>query len=88
MPDKTPHFSLPHEHRAVGFAVRDVCDDKVAPHAAEVDEHGCFPGGVRRTACIGLSRPHIPEQYGGAGADALTTCLVIEEVAVPALPRH
>ena len=25
--------------------------------------------------------PHIPEQYGGAGADALATCLVIEEIA-------
>ena len=25
--------------------------------------------------------PHIPEQYGGVGADALATCIVIEEVA-------
>src|SRR5690606_1403011 len=25
--------------------------------------------------------PHIPEEYGGAGADALATCIVIEEVA-------
>ncbi len=25
--------------------------------------------------------PHIPEEYGGVGADALATCLVIEEVA-------
>ena len=24
---------------------------------------------------------HIPEEYGGAGADALATCIVIEEVA-------
>ena len=37
---------------------------------------------VRRPA----SRPtctrlHIPEEYGGAGADALATCIVIEEVA-------
>ena len=25
--------------------------------------------------------PHIPEEYGGVGADALATCIVIEEVA-------
>ncbi|MCD6640528.1 MAG: acyl-CoA dehydrogenase family protein, partial [Nocardioides sp.] len=25
--------------------------------------------------------PHVPEQYGGVGADALATCIVIEEVA-------
>ena len=24
---------------------------------------------------------HVPEEYGGAGADALATCIVIEEVA-------
>ena len=28
-----------------------------------------------------LHAVHIPEEYGGAGADALATCLVIEEVA-------
>ncbi len=28
-----------------------------------------------------FAAPHIPEEYGGAGADALATCLVIEEVA-------
>ena len=25
--------------------------------------------------------PHVPEEYGGAGADALATVIVIEEVA-------
>ena len=25
--------------------------------------------------------PHVPEEYGGVGADALATCIVIEEVA-------
>ena len=29
----------------------------------------------------GFHAVHVPEEYGGGGADALTTCLVIEEVA-------
>ncbi len=32
-------------------------------------------------AAADFAAPHIPEEYGGAGADALATCIVIEEVA-------
>ena len=63
-------------------AVRAVCDDKIAPHAAEVDETGEFPqesyDALRKADFHAV---HIPEEYGGAGADALATCIVIEEVA-------
>ena len=38
-------------------------------------------GGVRRVAGGDFHAPHIPEEYGGVGADALATCIVIEEVA-------
>ncbi|HYI54527.1 MAG TPA: acyl-CoA dehydrogenase family protein, partial [Microlunatus sp.] len=31
------------EHQAFRAAVREVCDEKVAPHAAEADELGEFP---------------------------------------------
>jgi len=77
-----PQFALTEEQQAIRAAVRAVCDAKVAPHAAEVDESGEFP----KAAYDALQRadfhaPHIPEGYGGAGADALATCIVIEEVA-------
>ncbi|MGH7635332.1 MAG: acyl-CoA dehydrogenase family protein, partial [Gemmatimonadaceae bacterium] len=36
-------FALSEEHRAIRAAVRAVCDAKVAPHAAEVDETAEFP---------------------------------------------
>ena len=29
----------------------------------------------------GFSAVHVPEKYGGQGADAVATCIVIEEVA-------
>jgi alkylation response protein AidB-like acyl-CoA dehydrogenase len=75
-------FALSEEHCAIREAVRAVCDDKVAPHAAEADETGEFPkASYEALRASDFHAPHIPEVYGGAGADALATCLVIEEVA-------
>ncbi|MGZ4442643.1 MAG: acyl-CoA dehydrogenase family protein [Nocardioidaceae bacterium] len=77
-----PMFALSEEHQAVREAVRAVCDAKVAPHAAEVDESGEFPQtAYDALAASDFAAPHIGEEYGGAGADALATCIVIEEVA-------
>jgi alkylation response protein AidB-like acyl-CoA dehydrogenase len=77
-----PMFALSEEHQAIRAAVRDLCDAKVAPHAAEVDETGEFPkAAYDALTAADFHAPHIPEQYGGAGADALATCIVIEEVA-------
>jgi alkylation response protein AidB-like acyl-CoA dehydrogenase len=77
-----PMFGLSEEHQAVREAVRAVCDAKVAPHATEVDESGEFPqASFDALAAADFAAPHIAEEFGGAGADALATCLVIEEVA-------
>ena len=75
-------YRLTDEHEAVRDAVRAVCTDKVAPHAADVDATGTFPqASYDALRAAEFHAPHIPETYGGAGADALATCLVIEEVA-------
>jgi alkylation response protein AidB-like acyl-CoA dehydrogenase len=77
-----PMYGLSEEHQAVREAVRAVCDAKVAPHAAEVDELSAFPqASYDALVAADFSAPHIGEEYGGAGADALATCIVIEEVA-------
>jgi alkylation response protein AidB-like acyl-CoA dehydrogenase len=77
-----PMFALSEEHRAVRAAVRAVCEDKVAPYAAMVDERAEFPQqAYDALAASDFHAPHVPEAYGGAGADALATCIVIEEVA-------
>ncbi len=82
MGDEFPLFALSEEHRAIREAVRDLCDAKVAPHAAEVDETGEFPKvAYDALRAADFHAPHIPEEYAGAGADALATCIVIEEVA-------
>ncbi|WP_432903447.1 acyl-CoA dehydrogenase family protein [Micromonospora matsumotoense] len=75
-------YRLPEEHDAVREAVRDVCAAKVAPHAAEADETGEFPQtSYEALRAADFHAPHIPVEYGGAGADALATAIVIEEVA-------
>jgi alkylation response protein AidB-like acyl-CoA dehydrogenase len=77
-----PIYALSEEHQAIREAVRAVCDAKVAPAATEVDERAEFPqASYDALAAADFAAPHVPEQYGGAGADALATCIVIEEVA-------
>jgi len=75
-------YQLPDEHAAVREAVRAVCDDKVTPNAAAADETGEFPQtSYDALRAADFHAPHIPVEYGGAGADALATAIVIEEVA-------
>jgi alkylation response protein AidB-like acyl-CoA dehydrogenase len=75
-------YQLPEDHDAIRAAVREVCDARVAPHAAEADETGEFPkASYDALRASDFHAPHIPVEYGGAGADALATAIVIEEVA-------
>ncbi|MGE5134636.1 MAG: acyl-CoA dehydrogenase family protein [Gemmatimonadota bacterium] len=82
MTSEFPAFSLSEEHEALREAVRALADDKIAPRAAEVDETGEFPWDVYEALVkADVQAVHIPEAYGGAGADAIATAIVIEEVA-------
>jgi alkylation response protein AidB-like acyl-CoA dehydrogenase len=75
-------YQLSEEHRAIREAVRAVCDGKVAPNAAAADAAAEFPrASYDALVAADFHAPHIPEEYGGAGADALATAIVIEEVA-------
>ena len=77
-----PMYALSEEHQAIREAVRAVCDAKVAPYAADVDENARFPReAAEALLAADFHAPHVPEEYGGAGADALATVIVIEEVA-------
>jgi alkylation response protein AidB-like acyl-CoA dehydrogenase len=70
------------EHEAFRAAVREVCDAKVAPNAAEADELAEFPkASYEALVAADFHASHIPEEYEGVGADALATVIVIEEVA-------
>src|SRR5689334_25304870 len=77
-----PAFELGEEQQELRSVVRALADDKIAPRAAEVDETAEFPWDVHEAlAKAELTAVHIPEAYGGSGADAIATAIVIEEVA-------
>ena len=82
MADEYPLFAPSEEHREIRKAIRQICEDKIAPFAAEVDEQARYPQEAHDALLASdFYAPHVPEQYGGVGADALATVIVIEEVA-------
>ncbi|MEV5569148.1 acyl-CoA dehydrogenase [Spirillospora sp. NPDC052269] len=77
-----PAYAPSEEHDMLRQTVRELADAKIAPFAAAVDEESRFPQeALDALVQNDLHAVHVPENYGGAGADALATVIVIEEVA-------
>ncbi|WP_214106694.1 acyl-CoA dehydrogenase family protein [Acrocarpospora catenulata] len=77
-----PLYSLSEEHEMLREAVRALADERIAPRAAAADESEEFPWEVYKDlVAADFHATHVPEEYGGVGADALATVIVIEEVA-------
>ncbi|GAA1542515.1 acyl-CoA dehydrogenase [Actinomadura kijaniata] len=77
-----PTYAPSEEHEMLRQTVRELAEAKIAPHAAAVDEESRFPQeALDALVQNDLHAVHVPESYGGAGADALATVIVIEEVA-------
>ncbi|GLZ03943.1 acyl-CoA dehydrogenase [Actinomadura sp. NBRC 104412] len=77
-----PGYAPSEEHELLRATVRELADAKIAPYASAVDEESRFPQEALDALVQNeLHAVHIPEEYGGAGADALATVIVIEEVA-------
>jgi alkylation response protein AidB-like acyl-CoA dehydrogenase len=77
-----PAFDLTDVQREFRATLRAFCEEKVAPHAAEVDRTAEFPW-KSFEACKEMELPAlgIPEAYGGAGADTVTQAIAVEELA-------
>ena len=74
-------FQLSGEHEAIRKAVREFAEEEIVPVAREHDESGEYPEELRREAAkYDFVAPNIPEEYGGAGMDKLSTTLVTEEL--------
>ncbi len=75
-------FRLPEEHDELRAAIRALCEKEIAPYAAAVDEEARFPQeALDALNASGFNAIHVPEEYGGQGADSVAACIVIEEVA-------
>ena len=75
-------YGLSEEQLMFRDMVHRLADERIAARAADIDATGEFPWDIvdlfRENGLIGVG---IPEEYGGGGADLLTSCLAIEEVA-------
>ncbi len=75
-------FSFSEEQRLFRDSVRSFVQREVIPRAAELDEKAAFPHTLfQRCAANGYFGLRYPESVGGMGADFLTYCLTMEELA-------
>ncbi len=75
-------FTAPEEQEMILNMVRKMVKQRILPRAAQIDEEGVYPEDIfqllREQGLLGMA---IPKEYGGAGADIFTFCLVLEEIA-------
>ena len=75
-------FDLTAEQEQFRGVVREFAEAEIAPHAEAWDRDHMFPvDTVLAMGKLGLFGLPFPEEYGGAGADYLTYCIAIEELA-------
>jgi len=75
-------YRLTEEHALLRKTVRDLSLTVIAPRAAEIDATAEYPWDVHRAMKdADMLAIHVPEAYGGAGADKIAHCILVEEVA-------
>ena len=75
------NFDLNEEQRMWRDTVHDFVSREVKPKAREVDETGELNWNVvRKMGPLGLLGLNVPEQFGGAGVDAISAAIAIEEL--------
>lgn len=75
-------FQLEDFHDELRGAIRGLSEKEIAPYAKDVDGNARFPEeALTALNAAGFNAVHVPEAYGGQGADSVATCIVIEEVA-------
>ncbi|MDQ3863968.1 MAG: acyl-CoA dehydrogenase family protein [Actinomycetota bacterium] len=76
------NFVLGPQQQALKKRATQFADREVAPYAAELDRENRVPfETLEKLAEEGLMGLCVPEEYGGAGADFLSYCLLIEEIS-------
>jgi len=74
-------FNLTEEQRMWRSAVHDFVAREVKPKAHEVAEEAAFNWeATRKMGPLGLLGLNVPEEFGGAGVDAISAAIAIEEL--------
>jgi alkylation response protein AidB-like acyl-CoA dehydrogenase len=75
------NFELNEEQRQFRDLVHDFVAREVKPLARETDETGEFNwAAVKKMGLLGLLGLEVPEEYGGADVDAISSAIAIEEL--------
>ncbi len=75
-------YFLTEEQELIRNVAKEFAVNEVQPVTRELDEKHEFPMAlVKRCSELGFMGVSIPEKWGGAGADCVSECLVIEEIA-------
>lgn len=75
------NFNLTEEQRLWRDTVHDFVAKEVKPKAKEVDETGQFNlEAVKKMGPLGLLGLNVPEEFGGAGVDAISAAIAIEQL--------
>ncbi|MBI5374005.1 MAG: acyl-CoA dehydrogenase family protein [Candidatus Schekmanbacteria bacterium] len=75
-------FELTEDQKSILQTVKKICKDIIIPRAEEIDKEGKYPWDVKEVfAREGLLALPIPIEYDGLGADLLTVCMVLTEIA-------
>ncbi|MGZ3537545.1 MAG: acyl-CoA dehydrogenase family protein [Thermodesulfobacteriota bacterium] len=75
-------FELNEEQKIIQKSVHDFAKKELAPKASYWDTHEEFPWElVQKMSEMGLTGLRLPTNYGGVGADLITTGIALEEVA-------
>ncbi len=70
------------KHRTVRQSVRRFCERELRPIASHIDQEARFPWEViEKMGRLGFFGIQVPKALGGAGLDALSYAIVIEEVS-------
>src|SRR5579859_2206703 len=74
-------FELNQEQQMYQRAVRAFCEGELKPYAAQVDQTGELRWeAIRKMPQLGLTGLQVPETYGGASLDSISTAIAIEEL--------
>lgn len=75
-------FGLDDDQKQLQRALREFCDKKIAPKAAQRDEQGRFEDGLReQLGEMGLFGFYVPDEYGGTGLDCVSYLMAVEELS-------
>lgn len=75
-------FELNDNQKMIRNMVREFAEKEIEPVAAELDEEEEYPTEILdKMSDLGLLGIMIPEEYGGAGLDAVSFAVVIEEIS-------